>query len=99
MAEHLPAGPAELGAPMDYSAHERTYAGFLALIKIGILASVVTLLALGLFGFGQGGFWLGSVLLLMMVVATAIAIGTRGKVKPLLIVVVIGFLFLALSMG
>lgn len=99
MAEHHPAGPVEVGAPMDYAAHEQTYEGFLGLVKIVVLASLVTVLALGLFGFGRGGFWLGSLLLLMMVVATAIGLVGKGTVKPLAIVFVIGFLFLALTVG
>ncbi len=33
MAEHHNTAPAELGAPMDYAEHERTYAGFTGLIK------------------------------------------------------------------
>ena len=99
MAEHLPAGPAEVGAPMDYAAHERIFEGFVAMIKIGIFASIATVLALVLFGFGRGGFWLGALLLLMMAIATTISIVTKGNIKPLIFVNVIGALFLALSVS
>ncbi len=37
MADHTPAGPAELGADMDYSEHERTYNAFTMLAKYGSL--------------------------------------------------------------
>lgn len=97
MAEHTHAGPAEVGAPMDYAAHERMYAGFIAMLKIGVLASINTVLALVLFGFGRGGFWLGSVLLLLMVIATVISVIAKGNVKALGVVAAIGILFLALS--
>ncbi|QPN27550.1 aa3-type cytochrome c oxidase subunit IV [Brucella sp. BO2] len=33
MAEHHTTAPAELGAPMDYAEHEKTYAGFAGLIR------------------------------------------------------------------
>jgi hypothetical protein len=100
MAEHLPAGPAELGAPMDYAEHERTYNGFLTFTKLSILAAIDTLIALLLFGFGgSGGFWLGVLLLLMMMVALVIGLVARGTSKPLVIVTIIGALFVALSVG
>jgi hypothetical protein len=99
MAEHLPTGPAELGAPMDYVEHERTYEGFLNLTKVTILATIVTLVALALFAFGSGGFWLGVLLLLMMMVATGIGLVGSGSVKPLVVVTIIGFLFMAISLG
>ena len=99
MAEHLPAGPAEVGAPMDYGEHERTYSGFISLTKVIILATADTMLALTLFAFGRGGFWLGSLLLLLVMIATVIAIIGKGSLKPLAIVAVVGILFLALSVG
>jgi hypothetical protein len=99
MAEHLPTGPAELGAPMDYAQHERTYHGFLNLVKVTILATVVTLVALALFAFGTGGFWLGVLLLLMMTVAAIIGLFGSGSVKPLIVVTIIGFLLMAISLG
>ena len=69
------------------------------MLKIAILASIDTVLALVLFGFGRGGFWLGTLLLLLMAIATAIAIVDKGNVKALVVVTVIGALFLALSVS
>lgn len=100
MAEHTHSGPAELGAPMDYAEHERTFRGFVALTKIGILATVDTLLALALFAYGGGaGFWLGVLLLLMMTVGVVIGLVAKGTVKPLVIVTIIGFVLFAMSVG
>ncbi len=84
---------------MDYAQHEQTYDAFLHLTKVTILASIVTLLALALFAFGSGGFWLGTLLLLLMAIATAIGLVGRGSVKPLVIVTIIGFVLMALSVG
>jgi hypothetical protein len=99
MAEHTHSGPAELGAPMDYAEHERTYARFVALTRIVILAGVVTLVALAIYGFGSGGFWLGSLLIILMSVAATVGLVSGGSVKPLLVVTVISFLLLAISVG
>ena len=100
MAEHTHSGPAELGAPMDYAEHERTFRGFVTLTKIGILATVDTLLALALFAFGGGaGFWLGVLLLLLMTIGVVIGLVAKGAIKPLVIVTIIGFLLFAISVG
>jgi hypothetical protein len=99
MAEHTHSGPAELGAPMDYAEHQRTYARFVALTKIVILSGVVTLVALALYGFGSGGFWLGSLLIILMIVAAAVGLAADGSTKPLLVVTAISFLLLAISVG
>ena len=100
MAEHTHSGPAELGAPMDYAEHERTFRGFVALTKIGILATIDTLLALALFAYGGGaGFWLGVLLLLLMTVGLVIGLVAKGTVKPLVIVTIIGFVLFAMSVG
>ncbi len=100
MAEHAHSGPAELGAPMDYAEHERTYAGFVALTKIGVVASIVTLLALAIFAFGGGwGFWLGTLLLILMMIATVIGLAAKGTVRPLVVVAVIGVILMALSVS
>jgi hypothetical protein len=99
MAEHTPSGPAELGAPMDYAEHERTFAGFVALTKISILATVATLQALVLFGIANSGFWLGALLIVLIAVAAVVGIITKGSVKALVGVVIIGFLFMALALG
>jgi len=99
MAEHTHSGPAELGAPMDYREHERTFAGFVALAKITILASAITLIALALYGFGSGGFWLGTLLIVLMLIASAMSLMGKGTVKPLLVVVAIGVIFAILSLS
>lgn len=97
MAEHYHSGPAELGAPMDYAAHERTYAAFISMTQISVLTAIDAVLALVLFGFGRGGFWLGALLLVLTAIAATIAIAGKGSLKPLAVVTVIGVLFLALS--
>ena len=99
MAEHTPAAPAELGAPMDYQAHEQTFQNFVSLTKISILATIATLQALTLFGLASNGFWLGMLLLLLMFAASGIAIIAKGSVKALVGVVLIGFAFMALALG
>lgn len=99
MAEHTTAGPAELGAPMDYREHERTFAGFVALTKISILATIAVLQALALFGLASNGFWLGVLMLLLMTVATVIALVAKGSTKALVGVVIVGLLFMALALG
>ncbi len=100
MAEHAHSGPAELGAPMDYAEHERTYAGFVAFTKIGVVASIITVVALAIFAFGGGwGFWLGTLLLILMMIATVIGLMAKGTVRPLVVVAVIGVLLMALSVS
>ena len=100
MAEHLPAGPAELGAPMDYAEHERTYNGFVTLTKLSVLHAIDTLLALCLFAFGGAwGFWLGVLLLVLATVALVIGLLAKGTAKPLAIVTVVGVLLVAVSVS
>jgi hypothetical protein len=99
MAEHVHSGPAELGAPMDYPEHRRTFAGFVSLTKITTLATIATVQALALFGLAANGFWLGVLLLILMMVATAISIVSKGSIASLVVVVVLGFLFMALTLG
>ena len=99
MAEHTHSGTAELGAPMDYSQHERTYAGFIAFSKITVLSGIITMIALALYGFGSGGFWLGTILILLMMVAATISIVAKGSIKPLVAVTILGFLMMAVSLG
>lgn len=55
MAEHHDTAPAELGAPMDYNEHERTYNLFLALSKWGAIICIALVAAMA-FGFFAGGF-------------------------------------------
>jgi hypothetical protein len=98
MTEHVPSGAAEVGAPMDYPQHRRTYASFVSLIKIGALAIIATLQALALFGLAANGFWFGVLMIVLMVVASAIGFRNRGSIVPLVVVIVLGFLFMALTL-
>ncbi len=50
MAEHHTTAPAELGAPMDYAEHEKTYAGFAGLVKWATVTLVALMIAMA-FGF------------------------------------------------
>ena len=45
MSEHV-GGAAETGAAMDYSEHEKTYTGFLAMTKYGSIAIIALLIAM-----------------------------------------------------
>ena len=99
MAEHTHAGPAELGAPMDYDEHRRTFAGFVTFTKITLLSTIIILIALALYGFGSGGFWLGTVLIIMMMIATALSLIGSGTLKPLITVAVLGVIFAVISLS
>jgi hypothetical protein len=100
MAEHLPTGTAELGAPMDYAEHERTFDGFVMFTKLGLLHTIDTLLALALFAFGGGwGFWLGLLLLILATIALVIGLLAKGTVKPLVFTTILGVLLVAVSVG
>ncbi|PRD42763.1 aa3-type cytochrome c oxidase subunit IV [Phyllobacterium phragmitis] len=68
MAEHHDTAPAELGAPMDYAEHEKTYSGFLAVAKWGSVAVIAVLIAMA-FGFFVGGFFSGTVLFILICLA------------------------------
>jgi hypothetical protein len=100
MAEQTHSGAAELGAPMDYREHERTYAGFVTLTKLSILATAATLVSLALYAFGgPAGFWWGTLLLVLMVIAFVIGLLAKGTAKPLIFVTAFGFVLLALTAG
>lgn len=68
MAEHHTTAPAELGAPMDYAEHEKTYAGFTGLVKWGTVA-LVALLAAMAFGFFAGGAFSAAILFVLICAA------------------------------
>ncbi|MBV2144133.1 aa3-type cytochrome c oxidase subunit IV [Falsochrobactrum sp. TDYN1] len=68
MAEHHTTAPAELGAPMDYAEHEKTYTGFSGLIKWTAVALVALLIAMA-FGFFVGGFISAAVVFILVCVA------------------------------
>ncbi len=68
MAEHHTTAPAELGAPMDYSEHEKTDAGFTGLVKWSTVTLVALMIAMA-FGFFAGGFFSATVLFILVCVA------------------------------
>ncbi|TRC95092.1 aa3-type cytochrome c oxidase subunit IV [Mesorhizobium sp. WSM4303] len=70
MADHTPTGPVELGAKMDYTEHDRTYHGFLALAKYGSLFCLGLLIAMA-FGFFAGGFFSATILFVLILAAGA----------------------------
>ena len=67
MANHSPAGPVEMGAPMDYPEHEKTYRLFLGLAKYGALHVAALMIAMAFAFFGGGGFF--SALILFIVIS------------------------------
>ena len=78
---------------MDYAEHDRTYAGFVALTKIGIVHVITILVALAVFGFGGSwSFSAGIVILLLAIITAVIGAAARGSV----VAPVIGFV---LSLG
>lgn len=66
MADHSPTGPAELGAEMDYSEHEKTYTRFLMLAKYGSLVCVALMIAMAFGFFGGGGLISGTILFILI---------------------------------
>lgn len=50
-------GPVEMGAPMDYREHEKTYETFLGLTKWATLGMVTLLIAMAVGFFGGAGFF------------------------------------------
>ena len=54
MSEHV-GGPAETGAAMDYSEHDKTYSAFLAMAKYGTIHIVALLIAMAVFFFTGAG--------------------------------------------
>lgn len=101
MAEHTQSDAAELGAPMDYREHDRTYHQFLGLAKLTAVGTFNVMVSLILFGFGSPGtgFWLGMLMLLMTLLAAAVGLVGRGSVRPSAIVFVIGLLFVVLAVA
>ena len=67
MSEHR-SGPIELGAPMDYAEHEKSYAGFIAASKYGTLAVVAILIAMAA-GFFTAAGLVSSVILFAVICA------------------------------
>ena len=65
MAEHH-SGPVEMGAPMDYPEHEKTYNLFIAGAKYGTLFCVALLIAMAAGFFTSVGFFSGLLLLIIL---------------------------------
>ncbi|MFC0245413.1 aa3-type cytochrome c oxidase subunit IV [Falsochrobactrum ovis] len=68
MAEHTNTAPAELGAPMDYPEHEKTYSGFTILVKWSTITLIALLIAMA-FGFFVGGFISAAIVFVLVCVA------------------------------
>ncbi|MFB2550293.1 aa3-type cytochrome c oxidase subunit IV [Ensifer soli] len=71
MAEHH-SGPVEMGAPMDYAEHEKTYTLFLAGAKYGTIFCVALLLAMAAYFFTGIGALASILLFVILNVAGAI---------------------------
>ncbi len=68
MAEHH-TGPIEMGAPMDYPEHEKTYNLFIAGAKYGTLFCVALLIAMAAGFFTSAGFFSAFLLFIILNVA------------------------------
>ena len=68
MAEHMPGGPVEMGAKMDYAEHERTYALFVGLAKWGVLVCAALMVAMAFGFFTTAGFFSATVLFALIVI-------------------------------
>jgi hypothetical protein len=68
MAEHH-SGPAELGAPMDYAEHEKTYNFFLEGTKVVTIFCVALLIAMAAGFFTSAGFFTAFVLFILLNIA------------------------------
>ncbi|MCK3779148.1 aa3-type cytochrome c oxidase subunit IV [Sinorhizobium chiapasense] len=68
MAEHH-SGPVDVGAPMDYPEHEKTYRMFLSASKYGTLFCVALLIAMAAAFFTTMGFFSSLVLFILLNVA------------------------------
>jgi len=66
MAHHPPAGPVEMGAPMDYPEHEKTYRLFLALAKYGSLHVAALMIAMAFGFFTSAGFFSSLILFILI---------------------------------
>ncbi|MCR6502332.1 aa3-type cytochrome c oxidase subunit IV [Shinella sp. CPCC 101442] len=65
MAEHH-SGPVEMGAPMDYPEHEKTYNLFVAGAKYGTLFCVSLMVAMAAGFFTGAGFFSALLLLIIL---------------------------------
>lgn len=66
MADNKPATPAETGAEMDYTEHERTYSLFLTLAKYTGLGVIALLVAMTFGFFTTAGFFSSTMLFILI---------------------------------
>ncbi len=100
MAEHAAPGPAEIGAPMDYDEHERTYKGFVAFTRLAAITTISILITLAIFAFGSDGtFWIGVAMLFLTIAAATAGIILKGSWKYSGGVVVLAVLAMILTVA
>lgn len=73
MADHPPSGPLEMGAPMDYAEHRRSYERFLTMAKYATLAVVALLVAMAFGFFTSAGFISAGVLFVLILAVGSFA--------------------------
>jgi hypothetical protein len=71
MAEHH-TGPAEVGAPMDYKEHEKTYNLFISSAKVGSAIVAALLIAMAAGFFGHAGFLGGVLIFIVLTIASVV---------------------------
>ncbi len=71
MADNTPSGPVELGAKMDYSEHDMTYARFLSMAKYGTLFCAALLIAMAFGFFTSAGFFSATILMILIIAVGA----------------------------
>ena len=76
MADHIPDAPLEMGAKMDYSQHEKTYARFIMLAKYASLVCLALVVAMAFGFFTNAGFF--SATILFFVITAAVGYLLRG---------------------
>ena len=74
MAEHLPIGPAEVGAEMDYAEHDKTYSRFLALAKYVTIFCVALMAAMAFGFFTSAGFFSATIFFVVLFAVGAFAL-------------------------
>lgn len=85
---------------MDYAEHDRTYEGFLAVTKVGIIHVITILLALAMYAFGGAwGFTLGTLTIILAIIAVAISMASKGHVAVPSIVLGLAALLFILSVA
>lgn len=71
MSEHH-TGSVEVGAPMNYSEHEKTYNLFLSATKFGTIALCALMIAMAAGFFTAAGFFGGFIVFVVLLVAGTI---------------------------